>query len=1153
MNRYLGSLSEEYDITFGSFDVKNVGNVEIGDFRIATKGEGESRDIFSSPKVLVTYDWKNFNKTRKLDSILVKSPSLYIDEETLEKIIATAETGKRDGIDLKALSYFTGSFVVEEGDLFLDLPTSPPIRARWDFQTEKLGYGKDGLTIHPFLTELRNLEIGDQGVFGKIDRVHTHWRFNSKLSKVKLDDLIIDNPVITVMPEWLTLNDDGELEPVPSGTVPPLNLELAEFVVKNPNIKILGFDGSDSPYVIPDISFESVGVEWKDLFIKNGRLDSKGPVTLKARDVKIGGGRANLVEADVADFAADSLGAIVHDKRLSFAKGKNAKILISDDSLAIWNDKELPPISKKRKPFRIDVLDLPEAEYLMTDFIPRKIGKSLPRLETGITTTLKGVWFDKAGMHMTDEQSAELKNFVLHGPGVVEQKVPLINFPKGTLKLDWERFINSKEMDEVIIEQPAISLTDDSLGEWAVNDDLQDGLNGPNDAPVYKVKDIELSDGTLVADSRLVLDGMIPKVKGNFTLENAGEGSEEEFEYQLVISDLLLSNHSQEGGGNSEIPSLFPGSVLPDGEPLKSEEVVKVEKAIIDFTAAGLQRQRRIKKVKLEGGVLRVGEGLKDVVKKPSENQEAPPVPISSKSPGNQDPNSVVAELMPVGNPAMAIPKGTEPEEGGKLEDPVEMADLIPGPETLQEGRTSDSGSFPAMNDPGNPGGSSLDILLAENGINGKRKPLWKIDDLEITRGKVNFESLIPEMDGLSFGLETEMKDIPLTAEGLLDATKPQTVKLDSLRIRDPYDAFLTVAELPDVYVEFSLAGLANQEIEKIDVISPTLNVGESLFRWIDYLRKYRAINEGTTVDLKGANIIDDKLEGRMNASKWIINRINATSGKLVISPYGHPITSIPFPFSATTNVAEGKVKMEMNISEEQTVFSLPDYGIDLIGLTGDLGFNLPIPEKDNNLVQTFRLNGLKWRKFDARKLFLTVTYDRYGIYGLFGGEAYGGYANGAFNYYLDKNGKWDAWLAGTNMDTGAVTKALVPEGFVMGGKVNTKLFGKGTNTEVDGIDGELESVGDGWFDIALMEKALEHLPENWSGIQKGISKIAVDNLRRFDYHQGEGQVYLKGNSGLLKLQFAGEYGKRSLNLHIHDWRDRKDTLAETRNDIQTD
>ena len=71
----------------------------------------------------------------------------------------------------------------------------------------------------------------------------------------------------------------------------------------------------------------------------------------------------------------------------------------------------------------------------------------------------------------------------------------------------------------------------------------------------------------------------------------------------------------------------------------------------------------------------------------------------------------------------------------------------------------------------------------------------------------------------------------------------------------------------------------------------------------------------------------------------------------------------------------------------------------------------------------------------------MTVTYDSEGIYGRFGGNSYEGYAEGQFNIYLNDTGKWDAWVAGTSVDTGKLTGVISPENFLMEGKILLEIM----------------------------------------------------------------------------------------------------------------
>ena len=608
-NRYLKSISEDYEITIGDLALREIGKVEVTDLRVRSRGASGRRDIFTSPRVIVTYDWEVFNETRKLDSILVKEPSLYIDEDTFEAIKESTETGKRDGIDLKALAHFTGSFIVEEGDLFLDLPTTPPIRAKWDFKTDQLGYGKDGMTRNPFLTDLRDLEIGDQGLFGRIDQIQTQWRFNSNLSKVRVEDLKFTEPVVTVMPEWFSPGVYPVQSSSVEGTVSDFDLEVDHMAIDNLDLKILGFNGENGIKTIPDISFKSELVDWIDLYFRKGFFDSKNAVDLQAYDIEIGGGREVLVSAESAVFRASSLRKALHDAHLDSVDAQAAKVLISDGSLSLWRDKTPEQKRRQGKPFRIDRLALPDAQYLMRDFVTLQSGVTMPRVESEVSTTLNHVVFEKTGMHLKGVHSAELSEFVLHGPGVSEQKEPLVRFPKGKLRFDWDKAMKQNEYELLKMVDPVVSFTDEALGNWTENrEDRSRNLIGPINRPVYKFHDLDITGGTVEADSRKALDGIVPKVKGSFSVTDEQVGqSLSEFGYRLVISDLQLSNHSQTGSGgesgqNPAVPSIFPGALIPEVETLESEEVVTIDNAFIDFTASGIQRQRRISKVILDGG-----------------------------------------------------------------------------------------------------------------------------------------------------------------------------------------------------------------------------------------------------------------------------------------------------------------------------------------------------------------------------------------------------------------------------------------------------------------------------------------------------------------------------------------------------------------------
>ncbi|MCG8602516.1 MAG: hypothetical protein MI807_20395 [Verrucomicrobiales bacterium] len=418
--------------------------------------------------------------------------------------------------------------------------------------------------------------------------------------------------------------------------------------------------------------------------------------------------------------------------------------------------------------------------------------------------------------------------------------------------------------------------------------------------------------------------------------------------------------------------------------------------------------------------------------------------------------------------------------------------------------------------------------------------PTWSLEEVQITRSRVFFEALVPQVEGLEFDVETILTDVPLSPDELLAQDKLQKIELAGIEIKDPYDSFITVATLPTIFVEFSLAGLASQEVEKIDLIGPSLHVGQGLFWWIDYQRNFREQNEGASIGLE-----EDSLPEEATASPdWVVKTINATAGKIVIAPTGIPIGMVPFPFNATTSMADGKTELKLSIPDEDYVYRFPDYKVDLYGLTGDVEFNVPVEEVNNNLVQTFALDKLVWKKYEAENLFLTVTFDENGIYGALGGDAYGGYAEGGFNFYLNEDGKWDAWVAGTNMEAMPITNALAPENFQMDGPISLKIVSGGRKKALGETTGEFQTSAPGWFDIKKFDAILDKLPADWTNLKKSLAELGLIAVKRFDYDKGSGSLYLLGRDGELDLRFTGPYGSRELTFHLHDDRAPDTTVA---------
>ncbi|MDF1824582.1 MAG: hypothetical protein P1U68_08065 [Verrucomicrobiales bacterium] len=1067
VNDALALFVAPFDVSVGTINLYPIGEVSIENLQLSPKGTDFEEPTFSVPGIKLTYDFQALRLHRQLKSVRFEKPVIHLTDESLTALSANNSPGPDlpAPIDFAKFAVFTESLSLNDGELFLDLDGLPGIAGTWSVNTPAFSFDEEGRLLNPIKLTLSNLALGDAKGGGEIKSISTGLILNRDLSRFEIPFLQLTGIEANITPEWFARNNESEASGAGDSTGSSQSPNPVEWLIRSVEVgestfSITGFDGSNGSPSLPEMAFDT-GFSLPELRLAGGQLTTPDALSLELTDIAIGQSDAQLASAARLRFEAESIQKVLNEQTFSFIQIDDLEVVMTDKTLErcrggtneepATDEEQATDASEPGLPWIIDKLTLNDGRFLMRD---TTFGETeAPHLETAIAGTLRDLRFGGEDGFASDELTEiRLSKTQLRAPGHTTETDPLLTLDRAEIAGKWSDFTFDNQLERLALRGPKINFTDETLGSWLTMGDSAPETTGPVNRPVYKIADLEVSDGKLVADSQFAA-GKVPKIYADFSISTDKEPDAVPFDYDVTLEDFQLRNHSVAAiGQETNVDSgLFPDSAPAVASPGVNEgEVLSVKKIELSATAEALQRTRQVDRVKVIGAILRVGDGLKAIADSGMANEPDDSEPLSP-----------------------------------------------PAPEPAQE-------DLPEL-------------------------PTWMLKEVEITQSQVRFEALIPQISGLEFAIETKLTDIPLSPDGLIAQEKLQKIELAGIEIKDPYNSFITVAFLPTIFVEFSLAGLANQEIEKIDLIGPALHVGQGLFWWIDYQRKFREQNEGASVGLD-----EDSPTG--DSPDWEIKTINATAGKIVIAPTGIPIGMVPFPFNATTNMQDGRIELKLNIPDEEGyVYQFPDYEVNLYGLTGNIEFNVPIQQVSNNIVQVFELDRFVWKDYEAEDLYLSVTFDENGVYGELGGKAYGGYAEGGFNFYLNDPGKWDAWVAGTEMDTRPITQVLVPDNFEMEGLVSLKLLSEGRDKELGESSGEIQTVGPGWFDVTKFDAILDELPEEWSSLQRSLTELGLIALKRFDYDKGAGSLYLLGQEGNLDLRFAGSYGTRELNLHLHD------------------
>ncbi len=425
----------------------------------------------------------------------------------------------------------------------------------------------------------------------------------------------------------------------------------------------------------------------------------------------------------------------------------------------------------------------------------------------------------------------------------------------------------------------------------------------------------------------------------------------------------------------------------------------------------------------------------------------------------------------------------------------------------------------------------------------------WTLGIFSISKSDAILSDILPGLPPLPFAINTQIKDLPLSREGLTTSEKSQQLTLSQVTLASKLNPLIPVIEFGELAVTFTLGGLVRQEIENVEVLRPALYIGEHLFWYVEFFQKQPTSPQSTPPS---------------QASGWTVKNIEAIDGSLILAPKGRPTPGLrPLPFAGRTRFIDGQLSFDIadpNSPDSKLVsISIPkgdyplnafnlDLELDILGLSGEVDFNLPIGQNISNVVETLKADRIIFEQLELTDAYLSVTYNQDGVYAQFGGYAYGSYTKGAVNLYLDQNWSWDGWVTATGIEFSPLTTALTPTAVNMTGTADAEVIAQGDLATLDHLtmQAKLNSKTPGNIDILALAELVENLSPETPALTKQLAAVGLDMLQQFAYEKATIDISTSGYEGTALVELAGPSGLRKIEIESHDVRFRPPTISST-------
>jgi hypothetical protein len=404
----------------------------------------------------------------------------------------------------------------------------------------------------------------------------------------------------------------------------------------------------------------------------------------------------------------------------------------------------------------------------------------------------------------------------------------------------------------------------------------------------------------------------------------------------------------------------------------------------------------------------------------------------------------------------------------------------------------------------------------------------WVIGRLEITRGTVLLQNLVEDT---SIPVRLGVRH-PIVLSGLRlgepdsspEMKIERSVEIVNVNITSTVDPTVNVFTFPLTRVRFTYSEFWHHHIREIDLIRPTMYLGEDLF-WLTKQFK----NQTKTAASNGPT------------SPWNIGHFEISYGRMAVNAFGQPI--VHFPFFFDTKVDNIRLDQLDQISAKATIpiqnftQDYPDYKVQIVNLTGKLYFSWPPSDAAaNNVVNTIHINEVAWNDIPVTNVNTDVTFDPKGVYGKLSGTCEGGSLAGNFEFYYTKGFTWNADFFASKINCGPIAEKMVGKYCNMTGELDGKISVQGKATDILKCTGLLELPHPGILEFKSMDELIDRIPADMITLKRDAIKIAVNAFQKYPYDTGELKLNYDPTGGLSSLKLTGPYGKRSFEVALHPY-----------------